>query len=446
MPTSSRRPRLLGAGVSLLAIALVLAACGGKAAQPPALADSSLRPDAQAEIVVPAGKPIAIGVSVPLSGPDSSAGEEDRDAVITAVNRWKEQHGDTISGHEIVVHAEDDGCTEADITVQAAERLLRTEGLVGVIGPNCSAGAEAAIPVYRKAGIVAISGSVTRTDLTAGQAGLGFFFRTAYRNDLQGTLVGLFVRFILQADKMWVVDDSEAYGEDLANAIQEEAEGVSVEVARESVERGAVDFSDLAARIAEDNPDFVGFAGFNPEAALLYRQLRDAGYMGPYGSGDAASSKLDFIDPVGADAAEGVVFAGCALTLPSDFSGGYIEVHGGPPQSSSFTPQYADAVTMLLNAVAATAQEHGDGSLGIDPGALRDSVADVPLSGGVSGNFAFNDDGDRVPHPGENLEKLVAEAAAAADIGVYLDLGLVPCQVQDGRLVNLLGPGSGTYR
>lgn len=446
MLPSPWRAGWLSAGLPLLGLSIVLAACGGKAAQPPALADSSLRPDAQAEIIVPAGKPIVIGLSLPLSGPDASAGEEDRDAVITAVNRWKEQHGDTIAGHEIVVHAEDDGCTEAGITLQAAERLLRTEGLVGVVGPNCSAGAEAAIPVYRGAGIVAISGSVTRTDLTVGQGELGFFFRTAYRNDLQGTLVGLFVRFMLQAEKMWVVDDSEAYGEDLANAIQNEAESVGVEVARESVKRGAVDFSDLAARITEDNPDFVGFAGFNPEAALLYRQLRDAGYTGPYGSGDAASSKLDFIDPVGADAAEGVVFAGCALTLPNDFAADYIEVHGGPPQSSSFTPQYADAVTMLLNAVAAAAQEHGDGSLTIDPGALRDSVADKPLSGGVSGNFAFDDNGDRVPHPGENLEKLVEAAAAAADIGVYLDLGLVPCQVQDGRLVNLLGPGSGTYR
>jgi len=446
MLPSLRRARWLSAGLPLLALSIALAACGGKTARMPALADSSQRPDGQADIIVPTGEPIVIGISVPLSGPDSSSGVEDRDAVITGVNRWKERNGDTIDGHEIVVHAEDDGCTEADITVQAAERLLRTEGLVGVIGPNCSAGAQAAIPIYRDAGIVAISGSVTRTDLTAGQGGHGFFFRTAYRNDLQGTLVGLFVGLILEADTIWLVDDGESYGQDLADAIQKEAEGVGAKVSRESVKRGAVDFSDLTARIAKDNPDFVGFAGFNPEAALLYRQLRDAGYSGPYGSGDAASSQLDFVEPVGADAAEGVVFAGCALTLPSDFAADFAEVHGGPLQSSGFTPQYADAVTMLLDAVAAVAQEHGDGSLTFDPGALRDAVAEVDLSGGVSGSFAFDDNGDRVPHPGANLEELVAEAARAADIGVYLDLGLVPCQVQDGKLVNLLGPGSGTYR
>src|SRR3990172_111028 len=216
MLPSARQAGWLSAGLPLLALSIALAACGGKTAQTPALADSSLRPDRQADIIVPAGKPIVIGVSVPLSGPDSSAGGEDRDAVITGINRWKERNGGTIDGHEIVVRAEDDGCTEADITVQAAERLLRTEGLVGVIGPNCSAGAQAAIPVYADAGLVAISGSATRTDLTTIRNNPPFFFRTAYRNDLEGTFIGLFTTFTLEAKSVWLIDDAEPYGEDLA--------------------------------------------------------------------------------------------------------------------------------------------------------------------------------------------------------------------------------------
>ena len=39
---------------------------------------------------------------------------------------------------------------------------------------------------------------------------------------------------------------------------------MGAEVERESVKRGAVDFSDLTARIAKGNPDFVGFAGLGP--------------------------------------------------------------------------------------------------------------------------------------------------------------------------------------
>src|SRR3989304_2975409 len=102
MLPSLRRAGWLSAGLPLFTLSILLAPRGRD--------------------TCPGAKPIVIGVSVPLSGPDSSAGEEDRDAVLTGVNRWKERNGDTINGHEIVVHAEDDGCTEADITVQAAQR------------------------------------------------------------------------------------------------------------------------------------------------------------------------------------------------------------------------------------------------------------------------------------------------------------------------------------
>ena len=193
-------PRAASALIALLALAAV-AACGGDGEEETSgLSDSSLRPDAGAPIVVPAGKPIVIGISAPLTGLDAGVGIEDRDAMLAAIGRWKAAHGDLIKGHAVDVRAEDDGCTEPDIAAQAAQRLLRAEGLVGVLGPNCSAGARAAIPIYEKAGIVAISGSATRTDLTTTQPEGGFFFRTAYRNDLQGTLIGLFASVQLRGE------------------------------------------------------------------------------------------------------------------------------------------------------------------------------------------------------------------------------------------------------
>ncbi|HSI98263.1 MAG TPA: ABC transporter substrate-binding protein, partial [Gaiellaceae bacterium] len=84
-------------------------------------------------------------------------------------------------------------CTEADITVGAAERLLSRSGLVGVLGPQCSAGARAAIPVYSAAGTIAISGSATTSRLTLDQPEEGFFFRTAFTNRFEGELTGQFV-------------------------------------------------------------------------------------------------------------------------------------------------------------------------------------------------------------------------------------------------------------
>ena len=210
------------------------------------------------------GEPIVVGVSAPLTGPDEAEGIEDRDAVIVGVQRWKERNGSHIKGHEIEVRAEDDGCTEADITAQAAERLLRSPGLVGVVGPSCSAGAQRAIPVYAQPGIVVISGSATESALTASQPEGGFFFRTAYRNDFEGTLAGLFASVALQAEKVYLVDDGELYGVDLADAAQRAMLAGDLMATRERVRRGMVDFGELAAKISARTRTWWDLRGSTP--------------------------------------------------------------------------------------------------------------------------------------------------------------------------------------
>jgi branched-chain amino acid transport system substrate-binding protein len=203
-----------------------------------------------------------------------------------------------------------------------------------------------------------------------------------------------------------------------------------------------VDFSELAARIARENPDLVGFAGFNPEAALFYRQLRDAGYDGLFGAGDAAWGP-PFIDPVGAEAAEGVFFVGCALSLPEDFVADFESLHGHPPADSAFSAQYADAATILLDAVARVAVDNGDGSLSIDPLDLRDAVRATELQDGISGRIAFDENGDRLPPGVVSLSAFIDLAVRAADLDTFAaELGLVACNVQGGKTVNLTGPGA----
>jgi branched-chain amino acid transport system substrate-binding protein len=399
-------------------LALVATACGG-GGEDRALELRPIERSPSTPIVVPAGEPIVVGVSSALTGPVGQRGREYRDTAILGVNRWKSARGERIEGHEIVVQAEDDGCTEADITVGAAERLLRRSGLVGVLGPQCSAGASAAIPVYTEAGTISISGSATTTGLTLDQPEDGFFYRTAYTNRFEGELTGQFVAD-MGAKSVFLVHDGEAYGKDLSTSAAAELSKRAVDVTVAGVHRGQVDFGELAAKVAEKNPDFVGFAGFNPEAALFYRQLRDAGYTGPFGAGDAAASERDFVRPVGSELAEGVYFAGCSLELPDEFVNMFRRLHGSEP-TAAFVAHYADAATILLTAVAKVAKPRPDGSLTIDPAALRLAVRSAALSDGLSGHVAFDRNGDRVSNA-----SAVEERA--------LDLGLAACQVKSGRL------------
>lgn len=433
-----------GPRVSLLffgpaALLFIFAACSsGDDADPGATVEPIDR-SPETAVVIPAGEPIIIGISSALTGgPTGVRGAEYRDAAVTSIERWKAANGTQIGGHEIEVRAEDDGCSASGVAATAAERLMAVAGLVGVIGPQCSGGVAAVISAYAEAGVVAISGSATATTLTDEQPEDGFFFRTAYRNDLEGTLIGL---FLVGYENAYLIDDGGTYALDLGDSAAGVANDLGVSVTRRSIAPGTVDFSALAEEIVRDNADFVGFAGFNPEAALLYRQLRDAGFTGIFGASDGAASVTGFVEPVG-EAAEGVLFAGCTFPLPADFLASFDDLHGYQP-TAAFPAQYADAATILLDAVSAVAELRDDGSLVIEPTELRDAVRATVLEDGLSGAIAFNNDGDRIPPGTANLDEFLAEALANADTSGYENLGLVPCQVQNGRLVNLLGPDAG---
>jgi ABC-type branched-subunit amino acid transport system substrate-binding protein len=119
-----------------------------------------------------------------------------------------------------------------------------------------------------------------------------------------------------------------------------------------------------------------------------------------------------------------VYFVGCSPSLPDDFRADFKKIHGSEPQASAFTAQYADATTVLLDAVAEVAEEQSDGSLLVDPVQLRDAVRATIRMDGVSGHIRFDDYGDRT----SSASDLTEQAG---------DLGLAACQVQGGKLVQL---------
>jgi hypothetical protein len=73
-------------------------------------------------------------------------------------------------------------------------------------------------------------------------------------------------------------------------------------------------------------------------------------------------------------------------------------------------------------------------------------VSAARVEDGASGSFAFDASGDRVPPGGAPLSEVIDAALASQDVSAFVDLGLVPCQVQDGNLVNLMGPGAQPMR
>lgn len=322
-----------------------------------------------------------------------------------------------IHGHRVDLVGEDDGGTEQDVAVVAANLLLARPRLVAIVGPVFSATAVATIDIYSAAGVIMISGSASRTDLTLTQSEPGFFFRTAFTNAVEGPRQAEILIERLATGTAFIIDDREAYGIDLAQSAVAPLREAGWEVVRESVPQGTVDFSELVGRIVAADPAAVVFEGFNPEGALLLRQLRDGGYGGLFLAGDGVVSQSGFIGVLG-DVAEGAILTGCPDTLGADFLRLWQSGGSGAVPSIPFLGSTADAAFLLIDAVARVAEPQPDGSLLIHPLKLRDAIAATQTVGWASGRqIAFDQHGDRV--------------------GSGADAGLVSCEVRDGAFVEI---------
>jgi hypothetical protein len=61
----------------------------------------------------------------------------------------------------------------------------------------------------------------------------------------------------------------------------------------------------------------------------------------------------------------------------------------------------------------------------------------------VSGRIAFDENGDRLPPGAVSLSTFIDLTIKTGDMDTFAaELGLVICQVQGGKTVNLTGPGA----
>jgi branched-chain amino acid transport system substrate-binding protein len=369
----------------LLALGLACAGCGG-ASSTDSVPASTPRPTPRPEIIVAAGAPITIGVSVALSGDQVNIGGDIADAAELAIA----DKGGTVAGHPLQASRKDDGCTDPERAVAVARSFVADASVAGVIGPMCTTGAQAANPLYELARIVHISPSATRVELP-GQ-GEQYFFRTAWRDDMQAEVQADYARHTANAGTAVVVDDAEPYGKGLADAFVTRFQELGGNVlSRERIARGTTDFSSSAKRIASMAPDIVVYEGLNPEVALLVKELRNDQYAKSFMAPDGAFSARDYLLAAGAAAEGSVVSGGPQASL--DFVARFHSRFGRDP-STAFVLQAYDAVSALIAAINSVATASNDGSLRIDRARLAAAVRDERILG-LTGAISFDEHGDR---------------------------------------------------
>lgn len=207
------------------------------------------------------GHAINIGVILGFTGPiesltpDMAAGAELAMQEVT-------DSGALMGGKAVVSIRADSTCVDSAAATAAAERLITSDGVSGIVGADCSGVTGAILSNVAVAnGIVMVSPSATSPALSTAEDN-GLFFRTAPSDARQGTIMTNIImdRGIKTVALTYTNND---YGKGLADAFQSEYEaaGGTVTIST-SHEDGKADYSAEVGALAAAGGDVLVVAGY----------------------------------------------------------------------------------------------------------------------------------------------------------------------------------------
>ncbi|MEE7491692.1 branched-chain amino acid ABC transporter substrate-binding protein [Methylobacterium oryzae] len=249
--------------------------------------------------------PIRIGLSAPLTGPDSAFGLGLRQGAEQAVADLNRAAGGR--PRWVLVPADDGG--EARQAAVVAKKFA-ADGVRLVVGPLESGAVAAATPFYEEAGAVTVASAAAYGPLTG--RGLWNLFRLGPSDAQQGRAAGTYLARAFAGRRVGILSDRSTFGRSLADAVAARLkEAGTPEVLFDGFPRGTRDLADLVGRLKAARLDAVYFGGLAPEAAGLLHAMREAGL----GATLVASDGI--LDP-GFAAAAGGDGEGTVMTLAPD--------------------------------------------------------------------------------------------------------------------------------
>ncbi|MEU5564468.1 branched-chain amino acid ABC transporter substrate-binding protein [Micromonospora musae] len=276
-----------------------------------------------------------------LTGSSAALGINENNGVKLAVDKYNKENADCK-----VELVEMDSQGSPDQAPGLAQKAIDDTKILGIVGPAYSGESEAAGPLFNEAGLPTITASATNPTLA--QQGWKTFFR-AVGNDLsQGPAAGNYIKNVIKADRVFVIDDQSAYGAGLSQEVQKVLGPAVVGTDKVQGEGKQTDFSAVVTKVKAQNVKAVFYGGYYQEAGLIRKQLTAAGVTAPLVAGDGVNDGA-YITSAGAAAAEGTILT-CPCQPATEARGTFIEefkaLNGVDPGTYSDTAY--DAANILL--------------------------------------------------------------------------------------------------
>src|SRR6056297_653025 len=371
---------------------------------------------------------VKIGVILGFTGPIESLTPSMAAGAELAMEEVTES-GMLFDGATVTPVRADSTCIDSGAATSAAERLVTSDGVKGIMGADCSGVTGAILQnVAVPNGVVMISPSATSPGLShADNEDNGLFFRTAPSDARQGVVM---TEVLMEEgiDEVAVTYTNNDYGKGLADSFQAayEAKGGSVPISA-AHEDGKGDYSAEVGALSAAGTDWLAVFGYADQGGVgIIRSAVDAGAFDGFVLGDGMFAE-SLIEAIGPD------LNGTIGSIPGAEGDGVeafyalAESKGVDPDGSFRSESYDAAALIALSIQAA-------GSA--DPAAMAAevmSVANAPgekiLPGELGKAIEILADGGDVDYVGATNVELVGPGEAA---GTYREY-----EVQDGEFVTV---------
>ena len=258
-----------------------------------------------------ANKVLKIGHIGVMSGPAASWGLINKYAALAGAEIINEDGGFEIGGEKYNIEIVSlDTKQDPRVAIAGAERLVYSEGIKYIIGPNVDDTTRAVLPVLEKAGAFNICYGWHRELFTAPSKNTALGMIAGYQS---APVIYKYLKEQRGVKSLACVPRNDASGLNSRDSCVAAADqlGIKITSSDSTYEPNTSDFFPIMGRIIGQNPDLIVLSGVAPaDAPLLIRAARELGYKGLMSTETAMDANI--ITEIAGEMANGYISVGGA--------------------------------------------------------------------------------------------------------------------------------------
>src|SRR5215510_4833864 len=376
------RRGFIGALAVLLAVGLLVVLPGGGSAQQ---------------------KTLKIGMSLPITGADKDSADAIQKGAQMAIDEINAKGG--VSGYKLETVVFDSATPAAGQydPAQAAtnyRKFIADSLVMAAVGPIMSGEGKAISPIISEADMATITPSSTNPDITnpAMKAqyrpkGKAVYFRTCTTDAFQGPNMANHAFHNLKVKKVYVLDDSGAFGVCIADSFQKRAQELGIQIlGSDRLDPKEADYKTILTKIKGLGPDAIYYGGVQQAGVKLARQAYDI-MPTVHKLGSDGMYDLDFPNQAGKAAAAGWWASNASPEMLTDpkaeaWLTKFKSTQKRDPQNYSITAY--NGVLVIADAIERTVKAGKP----VNKANVREAMETTKLTNTLQGPIEFDENGD----------------------------------------------------